>query len=222
MAHEEAVASSFLPDDRIARAILLVCITLISYYVFTYLQSPLRRVPGPLLASFTDLWRVGSWWTGRSHLTQIQLHRQIGRAVRMGPNMISISDPTLISTIYSSTNPWIKVRGSRLIIHQHSETDRWSMQSDMYSSNDVVVNGVKTSNVFATTDHAWHTKMVKPLRNMGTITKTLVNCEAAVDDTIRLFCSKIDKTAEEGATVPMEKWLLYCMSLQDMMSQSKG
>jgi hypothetical protein len=180
------------PDNQLARAIVLAGIAAVSYYVFTYLQSPLRRIPGPFLAAFTDLWRVGSWWTGRTHLAQIQLHRRFGRAVRLGPNMVSLSDPTLIPTVYSSTKPWLK--------------------SDMYSSNDVIVNGVKTSNVFSTTDHDWHTKMVKPLRNMGTITKTLANCELAVDDTIRLFCTQMDKMASEGATVRMEKWLLYCMS----------
>jgi hypothetical protein len=85
------------------------------------------------------------------------------------------------------------------------------MQSDMYASSDVYVNGVKTSNVFATSDQAWHNKMIKPLRNMGTITKTLANCEGAVDETISLFCAQMDKIAREGATAKMEKWLLYCM-----------
>jgi hypothetical protein len=89
----------------------------------------------------------------------------------------------------------------------------------MYASNDVVVNGVKTSNVFATTDHAWHTKMVKPLRNMGTVTKTLVNCEVPVDDTIALLCTQMDKMASEGATVRMEKWLLYCPPSYDASDQ---
>jgi hypothetical protein len=45
--------------------------------------------------------------------------------------------------------------------------------------------------------------MVKPLRNMGTITKTPANCEAAVDDIITLLCVQVDKIATQGATVLM-------------------
>jgi hypothetical protein len=61
--------------------------------------------------------------------------------------------------------------------------------------------------MFATTDYAWHTQMVKPLRNMGTRTKTLAYFEPGVDDTIRVLCAQRVKMAREGATVRMEQWL---------------
>lgn len=80
----------------------------------------------------------------------------------------------------------------------------------MYASNDVIVDGVKTSNVFATADSAWHTKMVKPLRNMGTVTKTLA-FEPAMDESIGMFCDRLDQLAKDGVVVPMETWLLWCM-----------
>jgi hypothetical protein len=87
----------------------LVIIALASHYVWTYLRSPLRQVPGPFLASVTDLWRVRSWWTGQTQWAQINLHRRLGRAVRLGPNTVSLSDPALINTVYSSKAPWKKV-----------------------------------------------------------------------------------------------------------------
>ncbi|KAF1810526.1 putative cytochrome P450 [Eremomyces bilateralis CBS 781.70] len=177
-----------LPDGLLARLALLATVALVSSCVWSYLRSPLRHVPGPFFARISDLWRVGSWWTGHAQLTLIQLHRRFGSAVRLGPNMISLSDSNLINVVYSSKTPWIK--------------------SDMYASNDVVVDGVVTSNLFNTTDQAWHTKMVKPLRNIGTVTKTLA-FEPAVDETIEIFCSKLDQMASEGVVVPMEKWLLW-------------
>lgn len=79
----------------------------------------------------------------------------------------------------------------------------------MYSSNDVVVNGVVTSNIFATKDQEWHTKMIKPIRNMSTVTKTLA-FEPGVDETIDKFCSQMDRMASDGTIVPLEKWLLWC------------
>jgi hypothetical protein len=100
------------PDGQLTRAIAAAALAALSYYAFTYLQSPLRRIPGPFLATFTDLWRVGSWWTGRTHLAQIQLHRRFGPAVRLGPNMVSLGDPALIPTVYATTKPWLKVSAS--------------------------------------------------------------------------------------------------------------
>ena len=46
---------------------------------------------------------------GRTELTQKALHRQYGVAVRLGPNLISLSDPALIKKIYSIKGDFIKV-----------------------------------------------------------------------------------------------------------------
>jgi hypothetical protein len=79
----------------------------------------------------------------------------------------------------------------------------------MYASNDVIVDGKVTSNIFATSDEAWHSKMVKPIRNMSTVTKTMA-FEAGVDETINKFCTQMDRMAQEGTVVPMQKWTLWC------------
>lgn len=46
---------------------------------------------------------------GRSELTQKALHRQYGSAVRLGPNLISLSDPALIKKIYTIKGEFTKV-----------------------------------------------------------------------------------------------------------------
>lgn len=78
--------------------------------IFSLLLTPLRSFPGPFLAKFTDLWRLYDVWTGRSEKTQTELHQKYGKAVRTGPNCVSISDPELIKVIYSSKDKWRKVR----------------------------------------------------------------------------------------------------------------
>ena len=60
----------------------------------------LRHVPGPFLAAWTNLPRLSWVMSNRAHDIHIQLHRQYGKLVRFGPNMVSISDPAEIPTIY--------------------------------------------------------------------------------------------------------------------------
>ena len=40
--------------------------------------SPLSRYPGPLLASFTRLWKVWSTYNGHTHSDHIELHKKYG------------------------------------------------------------------------------------------------------------------------------------------------
>ena len=54
---------------------------------------------------------------GRAELTQKALHRQYGVAVRLGPNLISLSDPALIKKIYNTKGDYIKVIPVRGLIN---------------------------------------------------------------------------------------------------------
>ena len=70
----------------------------------------LRHVPGPFLANLTNIQRV--WWvkTGRARQIHQQMHEQYGDVVRFGPNMVSISDPSVISIVYPMRAGFPKVR----------------------------------------------------------------------------------------------------------------
>ena len=73
----------------------------------TYLK--LRSVPGPLLASITNLPRLYWTWTRKPFEKHLSLHKKYGKLVRMGPNMVSISDPGAIPTIYGFNYDFQKV-----------------------------------------------------------------------------------------------------------------
>lgn len=88
---------------------LSVAILFISRFLWNYLRSPLKTFPGPLAASFTNIWRLQDVFKGRCDITHNELHRKYGPAVRMGPNILSLSDPNLISRVYNTKNPWLKV-----------------------------------------------------------------------------------------------------------------
>ena len=84
-------------------------IALVSYLLQQYYASPLKDFRGPFAARFTNPWRFFDVAAGRAEVTQIALHQRYGQAVRPGPNMISLSDPSLIRTIYSTKGDFVKV-----------------------------------------------------------------------------------------------------------------
>ena len=93
---------------------LAIVILGVSHFLWNYLSSPLKIFPGPFGASFTNLWRLQDVFKGRCDITHNQLHRKYGTAVRMGPKVLSLSDPSVIPNVFNSKNPWMKVGVSDL------------------------------------------------------------------------------------------------------------
>ena len=102
---------SFVPF-LLGQLALVFPFLLLSHFVWFYVQSPLKNIPGPFLAKFTNIWRLMNQLTRRSHRTQIWLHERHGSAVRLGPNLVSLSDPSLIKVVYDVRGNYIKVRPS--------------------------------------------------------------------------------------------------------------
>ncbi|KAF7533928.1 hypothetical protein G7054_g6664 [Neopestalotiopsis clavispora] len=105
--------------------------------------SPLRGIPGPVIAQFTDLWRVVDHWRGTHIETQQRLHEKYGAAVRIGPNVVSLSDDSLLSTVYSTRGNFLK--------------------SDHYSVADTSFNGQTVSTIFSTRSNSFHAKKKQPV-----------------------------------------------------------
>lgn len=79
-----------------------------------YRTSSLKKVPGPFLARFSNLWRFLDAYGGRSELTQRTLHEKYGSAVRLGPNIVSLSDPALLRTIYNTRGDFLKASSTKV------------------------------------------------------------------------------------------------------------
>ena len=93
----------------LVKAAGLGAVLLITQYVFAYLQSPLKNIPGPFLAKFSNLWRFLNHYRQTHIETQRQLHEKHGDVVRLGPNTVSIADANLIKTIYNTRGTFLKV-----------------------------------------------------------------------------------------------------------------
>lgn len=72
-------------------------------------RSRLSHIPGPLLASVTNIPRL-LWVRGnRAHEVHVELHRRYGPLVRFGPNMVSVGDPAEVGNVYGFGKKWRKV-----------------------------------------------------------------------------------------------------------------
>lgn len=93
----------------IANLSLSGTILILSIFLWNYLRSPLKAFPGPVATNFTNLWRFGDVLKGRADITLLNLHREYGAAVYVGPNTLSLSDPRVIGVVYSTRKVWRKV-----------------------------------------------------------------------------------------------------------------
>lgn len=58
-------------------------------------------IPGPLVARFSDLWRVYKVWQWSFKEELPALHKAHGTSLlRIGPNLLSCSDPAAVNLIY--------------------------------------------------------------------------------------------------------------------------
>ncbi|KAI9068088.1 high nitrogen upregulated cytochrome P450 monooxygenase 2 [Trametes sanguinea] len=58
---------------------------------------PLGRYPGPVACKLSKFWMAGISLTGRQHTYIQNLHRRYGDVVRIGPNELSIRDPSVLN-----------------------------------------------------------------------------------------------------------------------------
>ncbi|KAM6476000.1 cytochrome P450 CYP4/CYP19/CYP26 subfamily protein [Trichoderma sp. SZMC 28011] len=163
----------------------------------------LRHIPGPFLASLTNLQRV--WWvrTGRAHLYHQAVHARYGDIVRIGPHMVSVSNPEAIQTIYpirsgfpksdfySALRPYSSERGSMLL-------------------------------VFNTQDEQMHKRLKSPIAPLFSLSNT-VTFEGLVDDVLACLSEQLDKRfADTTEILDFGKWVQYfAFDVMGTMSFSK-
>jgi hypothetical protein len=89
--------------------LLAVIVLLLGYLAKNYFNHGLNQYPGPVLAGLSDWWRFFDVYGRRPDITHLKLHRQHGDIVRLGPNVLSFSDPKAIKQIYGLNKGFVKV-----------------------------------------------------------------------------------------------------------------
>ena len=109
-------------------AIVIICFILVAAVsLVRSVSTELRNIPGPAFAALTSYYRVLLLWRGQGPIEYYKLHQKYGTVVRIGPNHVLVSDPTMIPVIYDSRHKLIKVghlRWKSQIIHSHADTTR--------------------------------------------------------------------------------------------------
>lgn len=87
--------------------------TLLLWNIWGHLASPLRKYPGPVLARYTNLWRLYHTSRGSIHLVYQKLHEKYGHIVRVGPNVVDVDLPELVKPVLCEIKgDWRKVSSS--------------------------------------------------------------------------------------------------------------
>lgn len=147
----------------------------------------LNQIPGPFIAGFTDLWRFFDACNATPHETHIRLHRQTNsHFVRIGPRTVSISDPSLIPTIYGINSGFTK--------------------SEFYTLSMLPYKGKFRASLFTALDEDYHTLHKKPIAKAYSMS-TLMEFEPLVDSTASLFMSILDQFAASGISLDFGVWL---------------
>ncbi|OJD36456.1 cytochrome p450 [Diplodia corticola] len=149
----------------------------------------INHIPGPFLASFTDLWRLWIVWKRRPEVVHIRLHERYGKIVRIGPKTVIVSDTQAAKQIYALNAGFVK--------------------SDFYPVQQTIAKGRPLLTMFSTTDEAFHAKLRRAVSNAYAMS-TIVQYEPLVDSTTTAFLSQLARRyADRGQTCDLGTWLQY-------------
>lgn len=153
------------------------------YDIVAGLLSPLRKIPGPLAAHFGRLWFFSRTSKANFRYENIDLHRKYGPLVRLGPNFVSLDDPSAIKTVYGISTKYAK--------------------SDWYQS--FKLPGDNNFTLFADQDIRRHADTRKRFQNVYSMS-SLVSYEGYVDECADLFAERLTEIAASHRAVNMAHW----------------
>lgn len=89
----------FQPDVVFKVTFILIVFPSLYAWIIWH-KNGLRDIPGPRLARFSNIYRFIRMLEADVHSRDINLHKRYGDIVRLGPNMVSVGDPSHIRAIY--------------------------------------------------------------------------------------------------------------------------
>jgi hypothetical protein len=82
---------------------------ILAQVIYRFCLDPLRHIPGPTAARFTELWRTRRCALGGWHQDILYLHDKYGPVVRIAPNEISFVDKDALVQVYGHSTGTKKV-----------------------------------------------------------------------------------------------------------------
>ncbi|KAI8713863.1 hypothetical protein NCS52_01232100 [Fusarium sp. LHS14.1] len=169
----------------------LLVLSLVAKLVYNRYGHGISHIPGPFLASLSDLWRLYVVWGRRPDIDHVKLHGRYGKLVRLGPNAISVSDPSAIRQIYGLAAGFKK--------------------SDFYTVQQTLAKGRPLFTLFTSTDTKFHAKLRRSVSSAYAMS-TLVQFEPYVDSTTVELIRQIDERFKDNI-----EWMLDYASVVGQM-----
>ncbi|KAJ4254004.1 hypothetical protein NW762_010407 [Fusarium torreyae] len=147
--------------------------------------SPVRAVPGPFLARFTDLWYLWRLYQGHFEEENLELHNRFGPVVRLGPYRYSFSNPDALQAIYGHNAASLFPKSPSYRPAAPPDPERWTLFADEDIQR-----------------HAKHRRLYQSTYSMS----SLVTYEAYVDECADLFSLRLSELADAKIAVDMGYW----------------
>lgn len=141
-------------------------------------------IPGPFLATLSDLDRIWSCATGLQMNYHIRLHENYGPLVRIGPNHVSFSDASLIPQVYAITSKFWK--------------------SDFYKMFDIKTPAGWVPTIFSVRDEGKHKAIKRPVASAYSMS-SLKELEPMNDDCSAILMKKFEGLV--GKDIDLGTWL---------------
>lgn len=180
--------TQLLTKDNLVLGLELLSISFVAYLlsiaIYNRYFHPYKDFPGPFWASITGLWywRAARFARGQDH--QLPIHKKYGATVRIAPDIIQISDPAAIETIYGPKNVFAK----------SAFYDGWNPhmahRAGTFEERDEFL-------------HSCRRRIVAPLYTQGSI----LEFEPCVDRCIALFYNQMEAFANSKQNFDMAIWL---------------
>ncbi|KAL4925300.1 cytochrome P450 [Aspergillus undulatus] len=163
--------------------ILFFFLYCIGWVLYTRLLHPLKNIPGPFWASVSGYWYGYQVSTGKMEHIQRRLHEKHGPLVRIGPNEVSVADPSSIRVIYGSKSGFTKT----------SFYPPWAVEITPHGDQ------------FSQLDEAKHTARRKLVNNVYSMSSVLES-EEYIDECMDMFMQKMAKFAQRKEIIDLGVW----------------
>ncbi|RAK84804.1 cytochrome P450 monooxygenase [Aspergillus costaricaensis CBS 115574] len=171
---------------RIGWGLLALLVGLSSVYaIYNRFFHPLRRIPGPLLASLTPWVQLYHGLQGDRHLWLCALHEQYGSHVRVAPNFVSVNTAQGLHDIYG--------HGKRL------------KKADFYNAFPAIKGVYNTHNVI---DKVMHGRKRRVL-SQAFSDHALKSMEDVMLLHVRQLCAGLTRAQQTGVVQDMGRWFSY-------------
>ncbi|KAJ9653012.1 hypothetical protein H2198_007759 [Neophaeococcomyces mojaviensis] len=184
-AAQTTIFSHFQPLTLLLLFAAILVVIIVNKLRAAYRQG-IREVPGSWIAKFTNLWRVSMVWSGNAHVRYCKLHEQYGSLVRLAPNFVSVSDTSIISTVYGINTKFLK--------------------SDFYIVFDTPRDGMNMASMFSTRNPEHHKTLKRPVAQKFAMT-SIRSLEPLVDPCSDIFTDAMQASA--GQIVDLGTWLQW-------------